>query len=335
MNIHKICFIGSGAWATALANVVAQNGYETIIYGICKEEIDEINAYHTNRKYFSENIKIKESIRATLSLDEALENANILVLAIPSFAIHDMLIKINGKIKNKPIIVNVAKGFDHDTKKTILQIIRECLDYDKIQGLVSLIGPSFAEEVIQNQYTTIASVSKDIEMATIVQKTFSNAYFRVYTNTDEIGSEYCAALKNVIAIASGILSGLGYEANPHAALITRGIAEISRFAQLMGGKEKTCMGLTGIGDLTLTCSSTKSRNYMAGVQIGTTKSIEKFYQENKKTVEGIYACKIAYEIAQSNHIYAPIISSIYHVLYEHADPEDEIKTMMNYSLKEE
>ena len=195
----------------------------------------------------------------------------------------------------------------------MVEYISSLIDSSLISGVVSLIGPSFAEEVVRKQYTAIAASSTDVNAASIVQKVFSNHYFRVYTNSDVIGSEVCASLKNVIALASGILTGLGFENNSHAALITRGLGEITRFVVRVGGMEQTCLGLTGIGDLVLTCSSPKSRNYEAGVIIGS-KGIRYFKEHN---------------------IYIPIITALYNVIFNEVDPLDEINSLMNGSLKSE
>ena len=170
--------------------------------------------------------------------------------------------------------------------------------------------------------------------AKIVQESFSNDYFRVYTSNDLIGAEYCSALKNVIALASGIIDGLGCKVNSRAALIARGLTEISRYVVTFGGNIKTCYGLAGIGDLTLTCSSTTSRNYSAGYTIGKY-GINYFLENNKKTVEGIYACEIAYKISKENNIYSPIISSVYDVIYNKVNPKDKLLEMMNNALKDE
>lgn len=330
----KVCFIGTGAWATALANVVSDNNHEVVLYGIDENEINDINNNHRNSKYFND-VKLNDKITATLNIEEALKDSGIIVIAVPSNQIRNVLYQIEGIITSKPIVLNVSKGFDNITHKRISEVIKETIDNKKILGVVSLIGPSYAEEVIARYYTAICSVSSSLECAEKVQKVFSNKYFRVYTNNDEIGAEVGAGIKNVIAIASGILTGLGYKDNSRAALITRGLAEITRYGMTLGANQKTFAGLTGIGDLFLTCSSLTSRNYSCGIEIGKLDSAQEFLKSNNKTVEGIYACKIIHESAVNLNIDMPIVKAVYEVLYNNKKPSKELASLMKRELKGE
>jgi len=330
---QKVCVIGSGAWGSALADILANNEYQTYIYGIVKEEVDEINAKKTNSKYLDPNFKMNPSIIASLDLEEVVKDSIIIVLAVPSFAIKDTVLKIKPIMNKDALIVNVAKGFDMSTKKTFSKVIQEAMG-DNFNNIITLVGPTFAEEVIEHQYTAITAFSTNLDAAKKVQQAFSNSYFRVYINSDVIGAEYCSSLKNVVALASGILDGLGCKVNSRSALIARGLAEISRYVTCFGGNVSTCYGLAGIGDLTLTCSSTTSRNYSAGYIIGK-HSIEYFNKNNSKTVEGIYACKTAYELAKEHNIYSPIVSAIYDVVYNGVDPKEKLYEMMVAELKHE
>ena len=330
----KIGILGSGAWGTALADLLANNGNEVVVFGIVKEEIDEINKNHTNFKYFPFNFSINNSVIATNDIDFAVDGAEIIVLAVPSFAIKETISKIKDKISESTIIVNVAKGFDKQTKKPLGRIIKDELPENCQKNLVDLLGPTFAEEVAQRQYTAIVASSESEESMEKVQKVFSNSYFRVYTNGDTVGAEYCGALKNVIALACGIVEGIGCKVNTRSALITRGMSEIIRYVTFFGGNEKTCYGLAGIGDLVLTCSSMTSRNYSAGVTIGQN-GIDYFMATNKKTVEGIYACEIAYEIAKDHGIYSPIVTAVYNVIQGVSKPEEEVKRLMQQAPKNE
>ena len=332
--MKKACVIGSGAWGTALADILANNKFVTYIYGIMQEEIDEINTKHTNSKYFPNGYSINPQIIGSLDFDECVKDSSIIVIAVPSFAIKDIINKLKGIMPKNAVLVNVAKGFDQNTNKTFSIMIKDCFGKDYQNNLVNLVGPSFAEEVVEHQYTAITAYSDNLEAAKIVQESFSNDYFRVYTSNAVIGAEYCSALKNVIALASGIIDGLGCKVNSRAALIARGLTEISRYVVTFGGNIKTCYGLAGIGDLTLTCSSTTSRNYSAGYTIGKY-GINYFLENNKKTVEGIYACEIAYKISKENNIYSPIISSVYDVIYNKVNPKDKLLEMMNNALKDE
>lgn len=328
----KICVLGSGAWGTAIAQLLAGNGHSVAIYGVQKSEIEDINLNRKNSAYFGDDLILTGEVYATLDLATALSGADIAVLAVPSFAIKQTVITMRGLLGEKTIIVNLAKGFDEQTEQPLVQTIKDNLPEGLRKNVVSMIGPSFAKEVAAKQYTAITVTGDDHSVLAEVQKTFSNSYFKVYLNGDPIGAEYCAALKNVIALACGIAEGIGCKVNTRAALITRGLAEIVRFVHFFGGDEKTCFGLAGVGDLVLTCSSRTSRNYSAGVEIGET-SAEQFFKTNKKTVEGVFACKIAKRIAEENQIYAPIVSSVYSVLFCGAKPQDEITRLMRSEMK--
>lgn len=330
----KIGFIGSGAWGSALANVVSDNNHDTVIYGINKNEIDDINVNHKNSKFFND-VLLNEKIKGTLDLNDAVSGSDIIVIAVPSYQIRNVLKQIEDKIDSKPIIVNVSKGFDSVTHKSLSVVIRENVDNNKIKGVVTLIGPSYASEVATRLYTAISAVSKNKECASIVQEVFSNNYFRVYTNDDEVGAEIGAGIKNVIAIASGILQGLGYKDNSRATLITRGLAEITRYGLAHGANQKTFLGLTGIGDLFLTCSSLTSRNFSSGVEIGKADGAEEFLKNNTKTVEGIYACKIIHDSALELGIDMPITNAVYDVVYNNKKPSEIIVELMNRKLKSE
>ncbi|MCQ2799136.1 MAG: NAD(P)-dependent glycerol-3-phosphate dehydrogenase [Bacilli bacterium] len=332
-NVNKVSFIGSGAWASALANVVAANEKEVVVYGIVKEEIDDINNNHKNSKYFGD-VLLDSRIKATMDIEEAVKGSDIVVIAVPSVAMRSVMNQIKPLVTKDTIILNVAKGFEKETKMTMMEYISSMVDDNDVFGVVSLVGPSFAEEVAVHELTAIVASSKNEEAAKTVQHAFSNKWFRVYTNNDEIGTSICSSLKNVIALASGILSGLGMLVNSKAALITRGMAEITRFVTALGGKAETCLGLTGIGDLVLTCTSSTSRNFQAGFEIAKN-GIEHFRETNTKTVEGIYATEIAKAIAAEKGIYAPITCAIYNVVFENKSPKEEIAKMMQNSLKSE
>lgn len=329
----KVGIIGTGAWGTALAQVLVDNNHEVLMYGISNEEIDDINKGY-NKKYFGD-LRIDKRIEVTTNIKEAVVDASYILIAVPSVAVREIAIKLNKIIKNKPIIVNVSKGFDEKTNKRLSEVIKEKIDEKKREGVVTLIGPSYASEVIRRVCTTIGAVSSSKVRAKDVQKLFSNKYFRVYTLTDEIGAEYGAGLKNIIALASGMANGLGLGENTKAALITRGMAEISRYGIAKGGKLKTYLGLTGFGDLVLTCSSANSRNFEAGYKIGKDDGAEDFFKTNKKTVEGIKACQIIYHESKKNNISTPITDAVYKVLFEGLKPSEAIDKLMLRSLKEE
>jgi glycerol-3-phosphate dehydrogenase (NAD(P)+) len=242
---------------------------------------------------------------------------------------------IDQSFKHPIIIVNVAKGFHPVTHKRLSLVIKETIDPQRLRAVVSLIGPSHAEEVVQRMLTVVNAVSDNEAASITVQNTFSNAFFRVYRNTDVVGAEIGVAVKNVIAVASGILSGLGYGDNARAALITRGLAEISRYGVYFGAKPETFLGLTGVGDLVVTCTSVHSRNFQAGLQIGQFDSAKIFWETNTKTVEGVHAAKVVYEEAKALGIDMPITEEVYRVLYEGATPSQSVQRLMTRELKSE
>ena len=332
--MKKVCILGSGAWGTVIGSLLADKGNQVVVYGVVESQVNEINFAHTNKQFLGENFKINQKVSATLDFDLAIKDADVIVFAVPSFAVRETAEKLKNKVKKDVLIVNLAKGFDKESKTTLGELIRNVLGEELRGNVVSLLGPSFAEEVAEKQYTAITASSRDIKYSLLAQEVFSNEYFRVYTNDDSIGAELCSSLKNVIALAAGIADGLGFKVNTRAALITRGMAEIKRYVEFFGGKEQTCFGLAGVGDLLLTCSSKTSRNYSAGYKIGST-SYAEFERENQKTVEGIFAVEIANEISKQKGIYSPIVEAIYKVVKKGADPRTEVKNLMRRSLKGE
>lgn len=329
----KTVVIGSGSWGTALAQVLADNKEEVIIYGIEKSEIDDINLNHDNSKYF-EGVELNPNLKATDDIT-VVKDADIVLLAVPTFAIEGICHQIDPYLKNNIILVNVSKGFHPETSERMSEVIRRCISKEHLSSVVSLIGPSHAEEVVIRLLTTIDAVSLKEEDAQVIQRTFSNNYLRIYTGDDEIGSELGVAIKNVMAIASGILSGLGYQDNTRAALITRGLQEMIRYGVFFGGKQQTFMGLTGIGDLIVTCTSIHSRNFEAGYQIGKENDVTNFLKYNKKTVEGVRTAKIVHKVAKENNIDMPICEEVYQILFEGKEPKTCANDLMLRELKKE
>lgn len=329
----KTVVIGSGSWGTALAQVLADNKEEVIIYGIEKSEIDDINLNHENSKYF-EGVELNPNLKATDDIT-VVKDADIVLLAVPTFAIEGICLQIDPYLKNNIIVVNVSKGFHPETSERMSEVIRRCISKEHLSSVVSLIGPSHAEEVVIRLLTTIDAVSLKEEDAQAIQRTFSNNYLRIYTGDDEIGSELGVAIKNVMAIASGILSGLGYQDNTRAALITRGLQEMIRYGVFFGGKQQTFMGLTGIGDLIVTCTSIHSRNFEAGYQIGKENDVTDFLKYNKKTVEGVRTAKIVHKVAKENNIDMPICEEVYQILFEGKEPKTCANDLMLRELKKE
>lgn len=332
-NALKIGVIGSGSWGTALAQVLADNGHDVLIYGVNQAEINDINENHRNSRFFGET-KIAESLRATLDVRDLSDYTDAFLLAVPTKFFGDAIEKIKPLLDEKTVIINVAKGFSWDTDERLSVYIRKKFDACRYGGVVSLVGPSHAEEVILRKLTALCAVSQAERSAEIVQELFSNHYIRVYTLNDEIGAEYGVAMKNVIAIASGILEGLGYGDNAKAALITRGLREMVSYGVSKGGREETFIGLTGIGDLIVTCFSPHSRNYRAGLAIGRQNSA-KALENSSETVEGVHSCLSIYRDSRALKLEMPIVSAIYAVLYEGKEPSEALSSIMSRPLKKE
>lgn len=329
----KAVIIGSGSWGTGIAQVLADNDHDVTIWGIVEKEVNDINENHKNSTFF-ENIALNEKIKASLDIS-VVTDADVVVLSVPTIAIESVCKQMTPHLNKKTIVVNTSKGFHPETNERMSCVIRDSIPEDKLSSVVSFIGPSHAEEVVQRLLTTVCAVSLNEEDAQYVQQTFSNDYMRVYTGNDEIGSEIGVAIKNAIAVASGVLAGLGYGDNTRAALITRGLAEMIRFGTAMGGEFKTFMGLTGIGDLIVTCTSVHSRNFQAGYEIGRANNAKVFWDNNTKTVEGVRTAKVIHELAEKNQITMPLINEIYQVLYKEKEPMQSAKDLMVRDLKSE
>lgn len=329
----KIGIVGSGSWGTALGQVLADNGHDVLIWGRKLDEVVDIHIYSQNEIYFP-GVKLNEALDATNEISD-LNDSDIILLAVPSSALEEVTGTLNSILSKETIFINVAKGLHPVTHELLMDVIERLVDPSKLKGVVSLIGPSHAEEVVLRELTTVNSVSKDLELAKMVQEIFSNEYFRVYTNTDVIGAQLGVAIKNIIAVASGVLAGLGMGDNARAALMTRGLAEMTRFGVAMGGLSETFLGLCGVGDLIVTCTSPHSRNFQAGFEIGQSNSARDFFEKNTKTVEGVFAAKIIYEMSIEKGVSMPITQKVYEVVYKGKEPKEAINELMQRELKSE
>lgn len=333
MAKKKICVVGTGSWGTALAQVLADNNHKVLMYGINEKQTEEINS-GSNYAYFP-GVRINPKIKATTNLKEAIKGAEYIVLAVPTKATSTVLGQIRPLLTDKVYFINASKGFDPNTKDRMSNTIRRVIPEKYRYEVASIIGPSHAEEVILRFYTTVAAVSMDEKVAKIVQKLFSNNYMRLYTLDDEVGAEYGVAIKNVLALCSGIVMGIGLGDNTRAALITRGLQEMIKYGISKGGKLETYLGMTGIGDLIVTATSPHSRNYQAGFHIGKVGDAKSVIEDSHTTIEGVRTCKVIYEDAKINNLELPIINECYSILFEHEDPRIAIDRLMNRSLKAE
>lgn len=326
-NNEKITVIGAGSWGTALAMVLADNGHEVRLWGHDEKQIEQINNQHRNEKYLP-GITLPEGIVGYSSLPDSLQDIENIILAVPTKAIREVLRKIV-EIKTKPLtIVHVSKGIEPDTLLRISEMIEEEVPEEILKDVVVLSGPSHAEEVSQRHITTVTVSSKNMEAAERIQDLFINQNFRVYTNPDIIGVEIGGALKNIIALAAGITDGLGYGDNAKAALITRGLAEIARLGTKMGASPLTFSGLTGIGDLIVTCTSVHSRNWRAGNLLGKGQKLQEVLDNMGMVVEGVRTTKAAYQLAEKYQVKMPITTALHNVLFKDASPKDEVDSLM-------
>lgn len=332
--MENVTVLGAGSWGTALAMVLAHNNHNCLIWSIREDQTEEINKYHTNKQYLPET-KLPENLRATSDFQEAIDHSSTIVIAVPTKAIREVCQKLAKATTEEKLIVHVSKGIEPDTLKRITEMIAEELPEQLVNAIVVLSGPSHAEEVVLEHPTTVAASSTNVEAAEKVQDLFMNKAFRVYTNEDVIGVEIGAALKNVIALAAGIVDGLGYGDNAKAALITRGLAEISRLGISLGAKPSTFAGLTGMGDLIATCTSVHSRNWRAGNMLGKGASLDEVLEEVGMIVEGVRTTKAAYQLAQKQQVDMPITEALYRVLFEQASPKEAVDNLMHRTRKSE
>lgn len=329
----SIGVIGTGSWGTALAQVLSDNGCDVLLYGIDPVEIADINENHKNSKYFGED-PISDRLRATDRTEALTDYNDAFVIAVPTRALAATMESISPYLRRDTLVINASKGFEAGTGKRISDYLRDCCPAVTDDNIASIIGPSHAEEVIRRYITSLCAVSRCEETANRVQQLFANGYFRVYVTSDEAGAEYGVAVKNVIAIASGILTGLGYGDNAKAALITRGLREMIKYGTAGGADRETFFGLTGVGDLIVTCFSPHSRNFRYGCEIGRADSIEPV-RDTALTVEGVGSCKAVYEHCAALGYDVPIIESVYNIIYRGSRPSDELSRIMGRPLKRE
>lgn len=328
----KATFLGGGSFGTALSISLAKNeDTKIVIWNRDKAVIEDINLNRKNSKYL-DNIFMPENIEGEEDLEKAVQDSDYLVLALTSSVIREYSKKIRKIIDKNTIVISIAKGLEQGTLKRMSEIIEEELPYNPV---VVLSGPSHAEEVCREIPTAIVTSSKSKEAAKKVQDLFMNKSLRVYTNDDLVGVELGGAVKNIIALASGVLDGMGYGDNAKAALMTRGMSEIVRIGVKLGGKIETFYGLTGMGDLIVTCTSMHSRNRRAGILIGEGMTMEEACKEVNMVVEGVKACKAIYELKEQIGVPMPITEAIYDVLYNNKPVRSEIEKLMTREKKDE
>lgn len=329
--MNTISVIGAGSWGSALAVLLANNGHQVTLWSHDLKEVEMLQKDREQKDKLP-GVILPDNIRIEADLEKSLTGQDVVVMAIPSPVVRSVAKQMAPFVKKDQIIVNVAKGIEDVTYMTLSDIIEQ--EIPDAQVCV-LSGPSHAEEVGRGIPTTVVIGSKKKELAEMLQDIFMNHVFRVYTSPDIIGIELGGALKNVIALAAGITDGLGYGDNTKAALMTRGIAELSRLGVALGGKPETFSGLTGVGDLIVTCTSVHSRNRKAGYLMGKGKSADEAMKEVKMVVEGVYSAKAALGLAKKCGVSVPIVEAVNHVLFEHADPKEEVTALLLRERKKE
>ena len=330
----KISILGAGTWGMALARLLANKGYAVTVWSALEAEIEAYRMGKGNQ--YLPDMEIPASIVFTGDMEEACTDRDIVLFAVPSVFVRTTAEKAAKYIKNGQIIVDVAKGIEAHTLCTMSEIIQDEFTKAGVEArYVVLSGPTHAEEVAKDLPTTIVSTSADLEAAKIVQDTFNTDRMRVYTNLDSKGAELCGALKNIIALASGISKGMGFGDNARAALLTRGMAEITRLGIKMDCEESTFYGLTGIGDLIVTATSEHSRNNRAGFLIGQGFSVEEAKKKVGMVVEGINAIPSAIELADKYQVEMPLIQAVNRIINEGCDPKEEIEKLMRRTKKME
>lgn len=320
----KAGIIGAGSWGTALGVLLSDNGYDITLWSAIDSEIAMLNE---KREHVDKlpGVKLPDSMIFTTDLEASVKDMDFIVLAVPSVFTRSTAKRLKEYVADGQIIVSVAKGVEEDTLMTLSEIIEQEVPNANV---TVLCGPSHAEEVGKRMPTTVVVGAKDEATAVKIQKAFDSKVFRVYKSPDILGMEIGGALKNVIALAAGMADGLGYGDNTKAALITRGIAEITRLGVAMGGKAETFSGLTGIGDLIVTCASMHSRNRRAGILMGQGKTMQEAMDEVKMVVEGVYSAKAGYQLGKKYGIELPIIEQVNKILFEDKKASDCLDDLM-------
>ena len=328
----NITVLGFGSWGGTVAQSLCDKGHKVIGWHKFPEEVEEMQK--TLQHNLIPQLQISKELELTTDLKASLKNAEIVVVATPSHIVRGIIGESKDYIKKDAIIVNLAKGVENDSLQTMSQVIAEAgkINADRI---VTLYGPSHAEEVALGMPTTLVSASSKMKTAKIVQHEFSSEVLRIYSNKDILGVELAGSLKNVIAIAAGICDGIGYGDNTKAALITRGLTEMTRLGVEMGAKPETFFGLSGIGDLMATCLSKHSRNRYVGEELGKGRKLDEILDEMKMVAEGVKTAKSVVQLRNKYKVPMPIASAMENVLFHDADPKDKVKELMTRDLKKE
>lgn len=327
----RCAVIGAGAWGTALADLLSRNGHDVSIWAYEWDVVESINRSHINRRFLAGH-QLSDSLRANNSIADTLKGAELVTMATPSHVLRDIAKScVDGVAAGVPVVV-ASKGIERDTLALMTDVIAEALPHSVV---VALSGPSFAAEVVAQQPTAVVVASSDEDAALFAQAAFSSVHFRAYTQADVIGVEIGGALKNVMAVATGIADGLGLGFNARAALITRGLAEMTRLGVNLGADPATLSGLAGLGDLVLTCTGSLSRNRSVGVDVGRGASLESVLAGRETVAEGVVTTQSAHALAAREGVEMPIVDAVHRVLFENQPARDAIGALMTRELRAE
>ncbi|MBO2945038.1 NAD(P)H-dependent glycerol-3-phosphate dehydrogenase [Paenibacillus sp. F411] len=329
----KVAVLVAGSWGTALASVLVSKKLNVMIWSRNAEQVQEINEQHSNHRYLK-GITLSPQLKATTDMEEAVRGAAAVLIAAPSSAMRSVCSQLKSCVKDNALIIHATKGFEIESLKRMSTVISE--ELGRSEGdIVVLSGPSHAEEVIRQCPTTVVVASASSEAAAAAQDLFMNHDFRVYTNRDMIGVELAGAFKNIIALGAGMSDGLGFGDNAKAALLTRGLAEITRIGIEMGSNPLTFAGLAGIGDLVVTATSRHSRNWRAGYLLGEGKALEEVLSSMGMVVEGVRTTQAAFALSEKHGVQMPIADQLYHVLFKQRDPRTAVMNLMGRDPKTE
>jgi len=322
----KISILGTGSFGTAIAQILTDNSHEVLMWTVDSKNVNEINTKRTN-KYYYENFKFSDNVKATTNLEELVLYSDYIVIALPSKFIKDTMKQVNKilKIKNiKKTFINMSKGMDYKNLITISDIIEENVDKKYIKKVCSMTGPSFAKEVVERKITKFMLASHSGDNLDDVKDIFQNDYILINHSKDMKGIEILSSVKNIIALAAGIISGLGYEDNTHAIIVTEGIKEMIKLCPFYDMDTNTILSVSGVGDLVLTASSKTSRNYSTGEKVGKGMKVSEAIDTTKTVVEGVECAKVMYKFSKSHKIDLPITKAVYNIFYKGKDPKEEI-----------
>lgn len=334
MNASGIAIIGAGSWGTALADCLARNGHAARIWAHEPEVAESIRSERRNEAYLP-GVELDRRLEATADIAEAVSDSKIVISVIPSHVVREVMERARSAMRPDALLVSASKGLELDTGLRMSEVLEDVLGGERGAGCVVLSGPSFAAELARRLPTAVAVASRDEANAVRVQGLFQNEHFRLYTQSDVIGTELGGSLKNVVALAAGISDGLGLGSNARAALLTRSLAEIGRLTERCGGDSSTLAGLAGVGDLVLTCTGDLSRNRKVGLAIGAGQRLDEILAGMRSVAEGVRTTRAAVELSRRHGVEMPIASAVYSILYEDVAPSEALATLMSREPKPE